>query len=344
MNVSDRANAEQNVDGGVRYVAQLLKRYNGDINNTLMAYNWGMGNVDAYLKTGKGANGQPIPKETTDYLRKIKGAVNAFSTGQQATNKPVQNLNKTNKNVVYANQDAKRNQPLKLGLVNIMSSVMKPLGVTMKVHSGGQSETSNGRVGSTRHDHGGAADADFYINDGKTKLSFDNPEHRTILATIIEEAAARGVQGIGGDTDYMGDGRLHIGFGKSATWGGKGGKGAAPQWIRDAHARGLAKASQTGTTVVSDEAEQDTSTEQDSTSKTTAPDELADREITRNENLYTDEESSNKTESDNKVESTAEQREELPSNQIEVTDTETCLLYTSPSPRDRTRSRMPSSA
>ena len=28
----------------------------------------------------------------------------------------------------------------------------------------------------------------------------------------------------------------------------------------------------------------------------------------------------------------------------EITDTDTCLLYTSPSPRDRTRSRMPSSA
>ena len=27
-----------------------------------------------------------------------------------------------------------------------------------------------------------------------------------------------------------------------------------------------------------------------------------------------------------------------------ITDTQTCLLYTSPSPRDRTRSRMPSSA
>ena len=29
---------------------------------------------------------------------------------------------------------------------------------------------------------------------------------------------------------------------------------------------------------------------------------------------------------------------------VEVAEYETCLLYTSPSPRDRTRSRMPSSA
>ena len=43
-------------------------------------------------------------------------------------------------------------------------------------------------------------------------------------------------------------------------------------------------------------------------------------------------------------------REEVPAphhitldEQLEI-DTELCLLYTSPSPRDRTRSRMPSSA
>ena len=30
--------------------------------------------------------------------------------------------------------------------------------------------------------------------------------------------------------------------------------------------------------------------------------------------------------------------------EVDLTDTQACLLYTSPSPRDRTRSRMPSSA
>ena len=37
-------------------------------------------------------------------------------------------------------------------------------------------------------------------------------------------------------------------------------------------------------------------------------------------------------------------KEEIDSNTIIVGDFNTCLLYTSPSPRDRTRSRMPSSA
>ena len=35
---------------------------------------------------------------------------------------------------------------------------------------------------------------------------------------------------------------------------------------------------------------------------------------------------------------------EMSEHSVENTGTNTCLLYTSPSPRDRTRSRMPSSA
>ena len=38
------------------------------------------------------------------------------------------------------------------------------------------------------------------------------------------------------------------------------------------------------------------------------------------------------------------QREDLANFITMITRDETCLLYTSPSPRDRTRSRMPSSA
>ena len=40
----------------------------------------------------------------------------------------------------------------------------------------------------------------------------------------------------------------------------------------------------------------------------------------------------------------ARQLDELGTELSAVTDQEPCLLYTSPSPRDRTRSRMPSSA
>lgn len=46
----------------------LVRHYKGDVKSALGAYNWGPENMDAYLKTGKGARGQPMPAETRDYM------------------------------------------------------------------------------------------------------------------------------------------------------------------------------------------------------------------------------------------------------------------------------------
>ena len=65
-------NPDHNKEIGTLYLNELLNKY-GNETHALMAYNWGPGNVDAYLKTGKGIKGQPIPKETIDYVKKING-------------------------------------------------------------------------------------------------------------------------------------------------------------------------------------------------------------------------------------------------------------------------------
>lgn len=44
----DPNDPEQNVEGGIRYYSQLLKRYGGDRERALAAYNTGMGTVDKY--------------------------------------------------------------------------------------------------------------------------------------------------------------------------------------------------------------------------------------------------------------------------------------------------------
>ena len=56
----------QNVKGGVTYLRRLLQRY-GNVTTALYAYNWGMGNVDAWVRTGLGTKGQPMPEETRNY-------------------------------------------------------------------------------------------------------------------------------------------------------------------------------------------------------------------------------------------------------------------------------------
>lgn len=65
LGVSDPFDAEQNVMGGTRYLKQLLGKYDGDIDKTLAAYNWGMGNVDR-----KGID--VLPEETRNYLSRVK--------------------------------------------------------------------------------------------------------------------------------------------------------------------------------------------------------------------------------------------------------------------------------
>ncbi len=68
QNPFDEASARK---GAGDYLSLLHRRYKGDMRNTLMAYNWGEGNLDAWLKTGRGAKGQAMPMETQQYADKV---------------------------------------------------------------------------------------------------------------------------------------------------------------------------------------------------------------------------------------------------------------------------------
>lgn len=62
LGVKDPFDPAQNIDGGTRYLAQMLDRFDGDEKKALAAYNWGPGNVE---------RGGRMPAETRNYLKKV---------------------------------------------------------------------------------------------------------------------------------------------------------------------------------------------------------------------------------------------------------------------------------
>jgi len=62
LGVQDPFDPAQNIDAGVRYLAMLLERFDGDEKKALAAYNWGPSHVEA---------GGRLPSETRNYLRKV---------------------------------------------------------------------------------------------------------------------------------------------------------------------------------------------------------------------------------------------------------------------------------
>lgn len=66
LGVSDSFDPEQNVMAGTRFLKDMLRRYDGNLNEALAAYNWGPGNVDRHGTDN-------LPRETRAYLGKVKG-------------------------------------------------------------------------------------------------------------------------------------------------------------------------------------------------------------------------------------------------------------------------------
>lgn len=106
----DPYDAEGNIRGGTRYLGKMLRRYNGNVEHALMAYNWGPGNVDAYLKTGKGLGGRERPKESLDYVPSVMGRIKGGKPGTNLTGGGIQGLDPADRLAYMRMITAERNR------------------------------------------------------------------------------------------------------------------------------------------------------------------------------------------------------------------------------------------
>lgn len=222
---------------GRYYLDQQLKDFNGEIEAALIAYNGGPQRAKDWIAAGR--NDDVLPKETREYYHKILDKMMYVGAGAA---KRAMTVPESAKNVQFIDATAgkTRNLPIQPTVKNKIAAAAAATDprLSIKITSGGQvtkEEAAQGlgkRTGSTRHDHGGAADI-VLVLDGKEVLPSQN---RELYAQFFENAARYGFTGMG---HYSWG--IHVGGGSEHFWGPTKSEKTADPYFKAAVERGRAQ-------------------------------------------------------------------------------------------------------
>ncbi|MFC5467127.1 lytic transglycosylase domain-containing protein [Cohnella suwonensis] len=84
LGVSDSFDPAQNIDGGTRFLSYLLRKYEGNVQTALAAYNAGPGRVDRLGIANDAdiaSHMDKLPDETQRYIRKVLDAASQWGAG-----------------------------------------------------------------------------------------------------------------------------------------------------------------------------------------------------------------------------------------------------------------------
>jgi len=75
----DPTDAQQNIEGGIEFLAQMLYQFGGNVAQALAAYNWGPGNVTKAIAAYGSDFLSHAPAETQNYVSSILGNIGLSS-------------------------------------------------------------------------------------------------------------------------------------------------------------------------------------------------------------------------------------------------------------------------
>lgn len=225
MNTEQRKEFLKNPQNGLRYgqayLGMMVKKYNGDVEAALVAYNAGPDNADKWLAHGRDYNALPKPTETQPYVQKVLGGMGGARLAAGAADVPVATGSGKSLDILTGTQAGR--QPLQMQgvhkqVLDTWKQVQGDFGAQLPVVSGFRDQATNAKAGGANHSQhidGNALDIDVSQLSKQDRIR------------LVQIASAHGFTGIG---IYKNSIHVDMRAGAPVVWGSDHPAASVPAW------------------------------------------------------------------------------------------------------------------